>query len=61
MPFTKSDRILDVKNFWLIFCRCEYIWFLMSNVMCCAIHVFMYVSATPMRLAMSVTARERTM
>ena len=36
-----SPWLLLVKNFWLIFCRCEYIWFLMSKVMCCAIHVFM--------------------
>ena len=54
-----SPWLLLVKNFWLIFCRCEYIWFLMSNVMCCAIHVFMYVSATPMRLANSVTASDK--
>ena len=53
-----SPWLLLVKNFWLIFCRCEYIWLRISKVMCCAIHVFMYVSATPIRLATSVTARD---
>ena len=55
-----SPWLLVVKNLWDMLCRCEYIWLRMSYVMCCAIQVLMYVSATPIRLARRVTISDRT-
>ena len=55
-----SPWLPEVKNCWGIFSRCRNMRLRMSKVTCWEIQAFSQLSSTPIRFALKVTPRERT-